>query len=234
MNSLRASIVVLLLGLTGTFLARGAEPNVLTTAETSAGWKLLFDGKTTAGWVGIGKDQFPEAGWVVADGALVRQAKGGDIVTTESFENFELTWEWMVPKPNGNSGLKYNLPEPKKGVGFEYQMMGDGPTRAGNKHETAALYDLLPPDKSSKVNGPREWNQSRIVLDGNHVEHWINGTKALEFELGGERLTKAIAASKFKVVSGFGKKSRSPILLQDHGDEVRVRSIKIRVIEVTP
>jgi hypothetical protein len=208
-----------------------ADANTPAAGEASAGWKLLFDGKTTAGWVGIGKTTFPSSGWVVEDGVLVRKAKGGDIVTSESFENFELVWEWKVSKPNANSGLKYNLPNPKKAVGFEYQMMGDAAKRTGEKHETASLYDLLPPDRTTKVNPPGEWNMSRVVVDGNHVEHWLNGVKALEFEMGGEPLTAAIARSKFKTTEGFGKKTKSPILLQDHGDEVAVRSIKIRVIE---
>jgi hypothetical protein len=199
--------------------------------EPSADWRPLFDGKTTAGWVGLGKTAFPAAGWVVEDGLLVRKGKGGDIVTTDAFENFELVWEWKVSKPNANSGLKYNLPNPKKAVGFEYQMMGDAAKRTGEKHETASLYDLLPPDKATRVSPPGEWNVSRVIVDGNHVEHWLNGAKALEFEMGGEPLTSAIAKSKFKATEGFGKKTKSPILLQDHGDEVAVRSIKIRVIE---
>jgi hypothetical protein len=235
-SSLRRLPPVLLVLLVYTTVAAptsaAADANTLAAGEQSAGWKLLFDGKTPAGWVAIGKDKFPAAGWVVEAGALVRNGKGGgDIVTAESFDNFELMWEWKVGKVGGNSGLKYNLPNPKKGVGFEYQMMGDAAKRTGEKHETASLYDLLPPDKTTKVNPPGEWNVSRVIVDGNHVEHWRNGAKALGFEMGGEPLTAAIARSKFKSTEGFGQKTKSPILLQDHGDEVAVRSIKIRVIE---
>jgi hypothetical protein len=210
-----------------------AEPNTLTDAEKAEGWKLLFDGKTTQGWVGIGKTEFPAKGWVIADGALhlEKGGGGGDIVTREHFENFELIWEWKIG-PVGNSGLKYNLPDPKKGVGFEYQMIDDenhpDGVRGGKLHQTAALYDLLEPAGDRKANAVGSWNQSRVVLRGNHVEQWLNGAKTVEFELGSDALKAAIAKSKFKSVPNFGVKTKSPILLQDHGDEVSVRNIKIR------
>jgi hypothetical protein len=210
-----------------------AEPNTLTDAEKAEGWKLLFDGKTTQGWVGIGKTEFPAKGWAIADGALhlEKGGGGGDIVTREHFENFELTWEWKIG-PVGNSGLKYNLPDPKKGVGFEYQMIDDenhpDGVRGGKLHQTAALYDLLEPAGDRKANPVGSWNQSRVVLRGNHVEQWLNGAKTVEFELGSDALKAAIAKSKFKSVPNFGVKTKSPILLQDHGDEVSVRNIKIR------
>ena len=219
-----------------TLSAFAGEPNTLTESERNAGWKLLFDGKTTAGWVGIGKTAFPEKGWTVADGALVlaKAAKAGDIVTTANYENFELVWDWKIG-PVGNSGLKYNLPDPAKNVGFEYQMLDDeghpDGQKGGRSHQTAGLYDLLEPAADKKVKPIGEWNESRLIVRGNHIEHWLNGAKTLEFEIGSDALKEAIAKSKYKKTAKFGEKTASPILLQDHGDEVAVRSIKIRVFD---
>jgi hypothetical protein len=213
-----------------------AEPNTLTDEEKAAGWNLLFDGKTTAGWVAIGKTEFPDKGWSVQDGALfhTKGGGGGDIVTTNSFENFELTWEWKIGLA-GNSGLKYNLPNPTKGVGFEYQMIDDeghpDGKKGGRMHQTGALYDLIEPVENKKVNPPGEWNSSRLVVRGTHAEQWLNGIKTVEFEIGSDDLKALVAKSKYKNVAGFGEKIMSPILLQDHGDEVAVRSIKIRVLD---
>jgi hypothetical protein len=209
------------------------EPNTLTAAEKSGGWRLLFDGKTTPAWRAIGKEEFPEKGWVVEDGTLhhTKGGGGGDIVTREMFGNFDLTWEWKIAAA-GNSGLKYNLPDPKKNIGFEYQLLDDAGHPdgqiGGRLHQTAGLYDLLEPPADKKLNAPGQWNSSRIVVRGNHVEQWLNGAKTVEFEMGSDALKTAIARSKFKGVAGFGEKTKSPLLLQDHGDEIWFRSIKIR------
>lgn len=215
--------------------AFAGETNTLTDAEKAAGWKLLFDGKTLDGWQHIGKAGAPIKGWVVQDGVIFhgKAAGGGDIVTAEQFDNFELTWEWKIGEV-GNSGLKYNLPDSKKGVGFEYQMIDDEKhpdgIRGGKLHQTAGLYDLIEPSAERKVKPVGEWNESRVLVDGNHVEQWINGTKTVTFEMGSEELKALVAKSKFKGAAGFGLKAKSPILLQDHGDEVSVRSVKLRVL----
>ena len=208
-----------------------AEPNTLTDEEKAAGWKLLFDGKTTAGWVGIAKTAFPSAGWIVEDGTLKHTKGGGDIVTGEQFDNFELTWDWKITK-GGNGGLKYNLPDPAKAVGFEYQLLDDANHPDGKRavRQTASLYDLFEPAEGKKLNAPGEWNSSRILVSGNHVEHWLNGAKTVEFELGSDTLKEAIAKSKYKNSAKFGEKAKSPILLQDHGDEIAFRSMKLRVL----
>jgi hypothetical protein len=224
----------ILLALLAALPAFAAEPNTLTAEEQAAGWKLLFDGESTQGWKGLGKKEFPKDGWKVEGGEL-RLAKGpggGDIVTEEQFGDFELTWEWRIPA-GANSGLKYNLPDPGKGVGCEYQLIDDtghpdGKAAAG-KRTTASLYDVLPPAAGRKLNPPGEWNTSRIVVQGNRVEHWLNGAKTVEFEFGSEALKAAIAQSKFKSTPGWGVKTRSPILLQDHNDEIAFRNMKIRV-----
>lgn len=206
------------------------EPNTLTTSEKSDGWTLLFDGKSGAGWVALGKSELP-AGWVVADGVLKRAEKAGDIVTTEAYTNFDLTWDWNIAEV-GNSGVKYNLPDPKKNVGFEYQLIDDAHhpdgVKGGRLHQTGGLYDLIEPPADKKVNPPGQWNSSRILVDGNHVEHWLNGVKTVEFEIGGDDLKARIAKSKYAKVAKFGEKTASPILLQDHGDVISFRSIKIR------
>ncbi|HET6408348.1 MAG TPA: DUF1080 domain-containing protein, partial [Chthoniobacteraceae bacterium] len=188
---------------------------------------------TTTGWVGLGKEAFPEKGWVVEDGTLKHVAKGGggDIVTAEHFDDFELEWEWRIA-PGANGGLKYNLPDASKAVGCEYQLIDDLQHPDVKAHDgtrtTASLYDVLKPAPDKKLKPVGEWNSSRILVKGNHVEHWLNGTKTVEFEFGSDALKAAIAQSKFKNTSGWGVKTKSPILMQDHGDEVAVRSMKIK------
>jgi hypothetical protein len=213
-----------------------AADNELSADERAAGWRLLFDGNTTAGWRAIGKDEFPAKGWVVADGALKHEGKGGggDIVTAEDFESFELVWDWKIA-PVGNSGVKYNLPDKNKGVGFEYQMLDDEKhpdgVKGGRLHQTAGLYDLMEPAADKKVKPVGEWNTSRLLVNGTKVEHWLNGAKTLSFEIASPELKALVAKSKYKNVAGFGDKKASPILLQDHGDEVCVKNMKLRAIK---
>ena len=213
-------------------VALAAEPNQLTDAERQAGWKLLFDGKTTKGWRGYGKKTFPDKGWAVEDGMLkkVARERGGDIITEETFGDFELIWEWRISLA-GNNGIKYLVTEDRPSApGHEYQMIDDKrhpDALRGPKRITSAFYDVLPPapDKPSKPAG--EWNASRVILKGNHVEHWLNGKKVLEYELGSDELKAAIAKSKFKDSPGFGTKIKGHIMLTDHGDECWFRDIKI-------
>ena len=194
---------------------------------------MLFDGKSTAGWLSLGGKSFPDKGWTVLDGALhhAKGAGGGDIVTADAFEDFELVWEWKIGD-GGNSGLKYNLPDPAKGVGFEYQLLDDTKHPDAKLHDgtrmTASLYDVIAPAADKKLNPAGQWNTSRIIVKGSHVEHWLNGGKTVGFEFGSDALKTAIAASKFKTNAAFGVKTKSPILLQDHGDELSVRDMKIR------
>jgi hypothetical protein len=195
-------------------------------------WKVLFDGTGTEAWRGFLKTDFPAQGWVVQEGWLhhVAGAGGGDIITRETFGDFELEFEWRIA-PGGNSGVKYFIDE-KRGspVGHEYQVIDDAahPDAAhGPKRQTAALYDALAPVKAP-TRPAGEINQSRIVVRGNHVEHWLNGQRVLEYELGSEALMAAKAASKFKGEAGWGTRFKTPILLQDHRDAVWYRNIRIR------
>jgi len=209
------------------------DPNTLTAAEKSDGWKLLFDGTTTNGWVAIGKTEFPDKGWSVVNGTLVhaQAGGGGDIVTKDQYLNFELTWDWKIGYAS-NSGVKYNLPDATKNIGFEYQLLDDDNEpdgkRGGRLHQTASLYDLIEPPADKKINPIETWNSSRLVVKGNHVEQWLNGAKTVEFEIGSEDLKARIAISKYKKVPHFGDKTASPILLQDHGGEITFRNIKLR------
>jgi hypothetical protein len=224
--------------------ASSATPaNTLTAAEKAAGWKLLFDGKTTNGWRGFRREKFPEEGWVIEDGAVKHVAangeqsqNGGDIITVEQYDNFELQLEWRI-SPGGNSGIKYLVAEEMvksghSGLGFEMQVLDDDrhpDAKLGkNGNRTAgALYDLIAP-KNKVLHPVGEWNQVRLIVNGNHVEHWLNGGKVVEYELGSPQLKALIAESKYKSIPGFGEVRKGHILLQDHGNEVWFRNIKLR------
>jgi len=206
-----------------------ALTNQLTEAEAQAGWRLLFDGRTTRGWRGYGKPDFPKQGWVIEDGCLKKVAgvRGGDIVTEAEFDDFELRWEWKLP-PRANNGVKYLVLESRPNApGHEYQMVDDA-TMEDPRHRTAAFYDVLPPGMPAKPRPLGEWNESRIIVQGLWVEHWLNGRKVLGYRLGSPELKAAIANSKFKDAPGFGEKCRGRILLTDHGSEAWFRNLKVR------
>ena len=210
-----------------------AENTALTADEKATGWKLLFDGTSTKGWRSYKKDSFPSKGWKVEDGLLKKVAgeQGGDIVTEQKFEDFDLRWEWRIAA-KGNNGLKYLVTEERPGApGHEYQMLDDvghPDGKIGAKRQTASFYDVLPPAADKKLNAPGAWNSSRILMQGQRVEHWLNGAKVLAYELGSEAVKAAVAQSKFKNAAGFGTKIRGHILLTDHGDECWYRNLKIR------
>ena len=209
--------------------ARPAQHNQLTRDEQAAGWKLLFDGNTLNGWRNFKKKQPPTQGWAVEDGCLKKVAgvQGGDLITEEQFTDFELSWEWRMPA-RANNGIKYFITEQRSAaIGHEYQMIDDSVVKSPLQR-TASFYDVLPPASETVLKQPMEWNTSRIVVQGNQVEHWLNGHKVLEYKLGSEQVLKAVAKSKFKDVPGFGTKIQGHILLTDHKDEASFRNIKIR------
>lgn len=219
-------------------------PNTLSDFEKSNGWKLLFDGKTNAGWVGVGKNSFPDKGWIIKDGLLsISQAEGraeqtgGDIVSTEKYSAFDLSFDFKIAK-GANGGIKYfvTLPENNGGaIGLEYQILDDSlhPDAKGGRdgnRTLASLYDMIKAQKTSRfIKQPGGWNTGRIVVyPNNHVEHYLNGIKVLEYERGSQEYKKLVELSKYKIYPGFGESKEGYLLLQDHGNEVNYRSIKIR------
>jgi 3-keto-disaccharide hydrolase/glycosyl hydrolase family 2 len=200
--------------------------------------KALFDGQTTAGWRGYQQKTIPE-GWQVVDGALTRVGKGGDIVSEGEYENFELTVEWKIA-PGGNSGIFYRVVEQPKDtpmweVAPEYQLIDDTgyPAVLKPTQKTAANYDLQPPGRdATKPAG--SWNTTRILVNGSHVEHWLNGVLIVSYELWTPEWTRLVAASKFKDSPQYARARKGRIGIQDHGDAAAFRSIRIRELPPTP
>jgi hypothetical protein len=209
-----------------------AVQNSLTDAEKAAGWRLLFDGTTTAGWRNYGKPTISD-GWKVQDGALTRTGAGGDIITTDQFKNFELSIDWKI-EVGGNSGIFYRASEDTDAIywnAVEMQVLDDAKHPDGQSPLTSAgaAYDLYP-SPAGHVHPGGEWNSARLIVNGNHVEHWLNGFKLLEYELGSPDWISKVAGSKFKPHPRFGKNAQGHIGLQDHGNVVAYRNIKIRVL----
>ena len=229
--------------------ATGAH-NALSPAERAAGWQLLFDGSSFAGWRGLGYPSVPREHWTIEDGAIKKIAsgkipvqadgqpsEGGDLMTDRTYRDFELAWDWKI-SPGGNSGIKYNVSEelstamaPSHAAkGFEYQMLDDARHSDGKlpTHRAGALYDLIAPPDDKPIKPVGEWNHSVIVFNGNHGEHWLNGRKVVEFDLGSPAMNDALARSKYAPLSWFATRRTGHIVLQDHGDEAYFRDIKIR------
>jgi hypothetical protein len=226
--------------------------NRLTEEESAEGWILLFDGKTFEGWRGLGREGIPEGHWIIEDGTIKKVPSenvplqedgqplvGGDLMTIAAFENFELYFEWKI-SPAGNSGVKYNVSEEMStayppqyaALGFEYQILDDEgnlDARVGENHTAAALYDLIAPE-GKNLEPVGKFNSSRIILNGNHGEHWLNGVKVLEYDLESPAMQAQISASKYKDIPDFAKKRRGHIVLQDHTDAVWFRNLKIRLL----
>jgi len=209
-----------------------APLNTLTTAERAAGWRLLFDGKTTAGWRGWKMDSMP-SGWQVVDGTLKRVKPAADIITTDKFRNFELSLEWNIAK-NGNSGIFYRASEDDDAIYWsapEMQVLDDAGHPDGQSRLTAAGADYgLYPSPAGVVKPAGQWNQVRIVVNGNHVEHWLNGVKVVEYELGSPDWEAKVKASKFAPHAHYGRNAEGYIGLQEHEYPVAFRNIKIRVL----
>ncbi|MBT5705186.1 MAG: DUF1080 domain-containing protein [Verrucomicrobia bacterium] len=206
-----------------------STPNTLTSKEKADGWRLLFDGKKIEGWRSYGKPSFPSTGWVIKEDSLhkVKGERPGDIMTADTFEDFELSWEWKL-NPNGNSGIKYFIIKERKAtVGHEYQMIDD--TLVNDPFSsTASFYLIKPPHKDKPIKPLGTWNHSSILVKGNHVEHWLNGMKVLEYECGSPEVMNQVPKTKFRKWPDFGKKVRGHILLTDHSDPSWYRNIKIR------
>ena len=221
--------------------------NKLTDTEEKHGWKLLWDGKTTEGWTSGDKEHFPEKGWKIHNGMLSVEESGGgesdfggDIITKETYSDFILRVDFKIT-PGANSGIKYFVqPALNKGqgsnIGLEYQILDDErhpDAQKGNhpgSRTLASLYDLI----KAENKYPRpigEWNHARIVSDGQHVEHWLNGRRVLQYERGSDEFKKIVSESKYAKWENFGLWEEGHILLQDHGNRVSFRNIKIQPLD---
>ncbi|MCE5227289.1 MAG: DUF1080 domain-containing protein [Porphyromonadaceae bacterium] len=220
--------------------------NTISEKEASEGWKLLWDGKSTEGWRGAKLTTFPSKGWVIDNGILkvlandgAESTNGGDIVTIKKYKNFILKVDFMIT-PGANSGIKYFVnTEINKGagssIGCEFQILDD------QKHPDAklgvkgnrtlgSLYDLIPADSGKPFRGGF-FNTAMVVVKGNKVEHWLNGVKIVEYERGNQMWRALVAYSKYKDWENFGDWEDGNILLQDHGDEVLYKNIKIKELK---
>jgi hypothetical protein len=222
-----------------------SQDNTLTNKEKANGWKLLFDGKTSAGWMNAKSKTFPSSGWDIKDGMLSvnpvskKQGEGGDIVTVNKYKNFELSVDFLYTK-GANSGIKYFVDtESNNGslasIGCEYQVLDDlnhPDAKAGfeGNRTMAGLYDLIAPI-NKKDNGFDKWNNAKIIVNGNKVQHWLNGQLTVEYERGNDAWRELVKKSKFKDSPGFGEVKEGRILLQDHGNNVSFKNIKIREIK---
>ena len=224
------------------------QPNTLTGYEKLDGWKLLFDGKTPERWKGAYKNDFPEKGWEIRNGTITvlpsaggESTNGGDIVTKEQFSAFDFSFEFKLA-PGANSGIKYfvTLSEHNTGsaIGLEYQLLDDklhpdAKMGMNGNRTLASLYDLIPANKQDRFLRPiGQWNHGRIIVfPNNHVEHYLNGVKVLEYERGSKEYRDLVAISKYKIWQNFGEAKEGRILLQDHGNEVSFRSLKIKKLK---
>lgn len=220
-------------------------PNNISEQEKKNGIKLLWDGKTTTGWKGAYKDDFPQKGWDMKDGVLrvvkstgAESENGGDIVSKEQFSAFDLQFEFKLTE-GANSGVKYFVTEKEgnKGsaIGLEYQILDDekhpdAKMGAVGNRTLGSLYDLIPSLKIKRgLRKIGDWNYGRVVVyPDNRVEHWLNGYKIVEYQRGTPIFNALVARSKYADWEGFGMAEKGRILLQDHGDEVFFRSIKIK------
>lgn len=224
-------------------------PNTLSEAEKAAGWTLLFDGKSLDKWHGLGQATFPDQYWIIEGDAIKKLARkdgpkmpdgqpkqGGDLITNESYDDYEFSFEWKISE-GGNSGIKYNVSEelstsrePAHGaLGWEYQVLDDEKhsDNVNPTHRAGSLYDMIAAEnKTLKPVG--EWNQSRIVVDGSHGEHWLNGVKVVEYDTDTAEFDSLFQKSKYFKIDGFREKKKGHIVLQDHSDAVWFRNLKIR------
>lgn len=254
------SITLVLSALIGLAMQATAasENNTLTDQEKSDGWKLLWDGKTSAGWRSAKNDAFPAKGWEMKAGVLTvlgtdgsegRGGGGGDIITVDRYSSFELKVDFKITA-GANSGIKYfvhpNL-DPITGtgakaakgsaIGYEYQVLDDArhpDAKLGRNGDrtTASLYDILPASKNKKLAPVGEWNSALIIVrPSGHIEHWLNGEKVLEYDRSSDEFKKDFALSKFKKIKEFPTWPDGHILLQDHGNTVSYKNIKIRILK---
>lgn len=241
MRLLVSSIFVVLL-VASSAVAQEPAHNTLTEQEKEKGWELLFDGETTDGWRGYNDEAFPDEGWKVEDGTLTIMGSGGgvsgsggDIVTTDTYDDFILKLEWKISK-GGNSGIFYRAIEQEDVAIYwsapEMQVLDNANHPDADKGENGnrkagSLYDLIPA-QPQPFTGHGEWQQVKIVAEGAHIEHWLNGEKVLEYELWTPEWYRMLRDSKFKCHPEFGDAHEGLIGLQDHGTTAHFRNIMIK------
>jgi hypothetical protein len=227
-----------------------SAPNTLTAEEAAQGWLLLFNGRDLTAWRGVGSDRLPERSWSVKEGTISKEdippgttlpddqpVLGGDIITRETFLDFELAFEWKVDR-GANSGIKDNVDEnitsdgrPSRGtLGLEYQLIDDVGTAEplGPKQTTGSLDDLVPATPGNAARPAGAWNTSRILFQGSRIEHWLNGVRVVAADTASPEFQASLAASKFAKIDGFAQKRKGHIALQDHNGAYAFRSLKIR------
>lgn len=224
------------------------EPNTLTKAEIADGWELLFDGKSFDGWRGIGIKGIPEGHWKIENNAIKKisrgnvptqadgqPAKGGDLITDQTFENYEFKFDWKISKA-GNSGVKYNVIEEVSigwgstgALGYEYQVIDDvnHPDNLNPTHLAASLYDMIQ-SKGGVAKPVGEFNTSRIVFNNKHGEHWLNGVKVVEYDIDSPEFNALYQKSKYAKHENFTNHKIARIVLQDHGDNCWYQNLKIK------
>ena len=215
-------------------MAMNDAPNTLTEEEKADGWELLFDGEDFSHWRGFKQDSVP-AGWTIDDNAIhfTGEQQAGDLITDDEYESFELQLDWKIAE-GGNSGIMFHVTEDNDRTyqsGPEMQVLDDAghpDAQNGPDRLAGANYALHPPSNTEAVNPAGEWNTVRLVVDGQHVEHWMNGEKVVEYELGSDEWKELVATSKFGEMPNYGIAGAGHIALQDHGDPVWYRNIKIR------
>ena len=208
--------------------------NALTEAEKAEGWELLFDGEDFSHWRGFKKDDVP-AGWTVDENAIhfTGEQQAGDLITQDAYDSFELALDWKIAE-GGNSGIMFHVTEENDRThqsGPEMQVLDDAAhpdAQNGPDRLAGANYALHPPSNPSATKPAGEWNTIRLVVDGQRVEHWMNGEKVVEYELGSEEWKERVAASKFVEMPNYGIAGSGHIALQDHGDPVWYRNVKIK------
>lgn len=245
------SLIYLIIGGCNTKKAEVKNNNQLTQAEKEQGWELLFDGKTFNGWRGLGRETVQPDHWKVEKGNIRKvnnnevplqangeRVDGGDLMTIETFDNFELSFEWKIKKA-GNSGIKYNVSETfstshggkYSALGFEYQILDDNDEKYKDKLKptqyTGALYEMYEA-KNVHIKPLEEFNTSRILLNGNHGEHWLNGVKVLEYEFATAEFDSLFQLSKYHKYPDFEKKRKGHLVITNHSDDSWYRNIKIR------
>ena len=231
------AVAALAAGMTAAPTTQTPADNELTAAEKKAGWTLLFDGKSLDGWRGYKRPDASGTRWKVENGTLTLPPNDGkdtrgarDIISSATFDRFELAFDFRVAQ-GANSGVKYYvLEDMDAAIGHEFQIIDDerhADAKIGLERQTAALYDVMEP-KDRKLKPAGEWNTGRIIAAAPNVEHWLNGSRVLAYELGSPALRKLIADSKFKDVARFGTLQKGHVLIQDHGDQVWYRNVKVR------